>query len=176
MSYPINPQQPPAYTPPPPPPKKHTGRNVLIVLGVVTLLMIIGIGACTSMINTAIQNPTTGVVAGETEEPAASPSGSAKPKAAAKPYTIKAEECKRGDYGQITLKIKVTNNTEQKRNYLFDISVEDTNGDVVGSGFGSVRNVRGGKSGTGDAFVTAENDYDGKIKCVIEVTSYSEAN
>jgi hypothetical protein len=160
----------------PPPPKKHTGRNVLIILGVVTLLMIVGIVSCTSMINSAIENaPTSGVVAGS-EEPEPTTSGSTKPKAEAKPYTIKAEECKRGDYGQVELKVKITNHTKQKRTYLFDIAVEDPNGDVVGSGFGTVSNVRGGKSGTNDAFVSLEDDYDGKIKCIIEVTSYSEAN
>lgn len=195
-----NPHYGPAHPQPaaPPPRKKRTG---LIVLVIVSALLLTLIGACAAVIS-SISNAVNGVSASEgpvvvdgddseapaeedspkADEPADRNGGEKKAekkteKAEQKPFTIKATKCKRraGGFGMVDIKVKVTNHTDQKMTYLFDISVEDTDGNVVGSGGGSIDNVRPGKSGTAATFVSMTDDeYDGKIKCVIDVTDFSD--
>ena len=47
---------------------------------------------------------------------------------------------------------------------------------VVGTGAGSIDDVRPGKSGTAGTFASMTDDeYDGKIKCIIEVTDFTDS-
>lgn len=177
--------------PPPPPKKKRTGLIILIVIGVI-LIALIGscaavIGAMGNAANEALKSDPPVVVEEDSSEapaekkdskPAEKESAPAEEKEQ-EPYTIKATECKRrgGDYsfGMVDIKVKITNHTDKKMTYFFDIAVEDTDGNVVGSGAGSVDNVRAGKSGTASTYVSMDDeDYDGKIKCIIEVTDLND--
>lgn len=176
------PQQPggPGMVPPPAPPKKRKWVK-WVILAVVAILIIWGIGSCVSAMNSVVNGPQ-GVVASPDDEPADKPAeedskpADDKPTEEAEPYTIKATECKRGDYGQVDVKVKVTNNTKQKRTYFFDIAVEDTDGNTVGTGLGSISNVKPGKTGTAAVYASmTDEEYKGKIKCVIDVTNFSDS-
>jgi len=170
------------YMAPPPPPKKKRGK--WIVLGIIGVVVIIIFGSCVSSLVNNASAPTPGVVVTESTDdtptskaPTKEASKPAVPPKEAEPYTIKATACERGDYGQVEIKVKVTNNTDEKRTYIFDIAVEDDDGNTVGSGFGSIGNVKAGKTGTASTFASmSDEDYDGKITCVIDVTNFSEAN
>ena len=186
MSNPTYKPAPGPYPPAPPPKKKRTGLIVLIVVGVI---MIAFIGSCAAVIS-AFSDAADEAVRSEApvvveEDQSAAPADEKKDsKPAAKesapaeeeePYTIKATACKRGDFGMVDIKVKVTNHTDKKMSYIFDIAVEDTDGNVVGTGAGSIDNVRAGKSGTAATFASMTDDeYDGKIKCLIEVTDFTD--
>ena len=170
-----NPEPYPRQPPPAPPKKSKTWIVVLIIVAVV----IIGfVGACGAIMSSVSNSVNTALSDPEVTASAPAPKGSSKapaekPAEEAKPYTIKATACKRGSYGQVEISVKVENHTDKKRTYLFDIAVEDTDGNTVGSGFGSIGNVRPGKTGTANTFASMSDDeYDGKIKCVVEVTDF----
>lgn len=171
--------------PQPPPKKKRTGLIVLIVVGVILIALI---GSCAAVINaignagddvSAILEESSSAAPAEEEEASPEEKESApaekKEEKEQEPFTIKASKCKRGDYGQIELKVKVTNNTERKMQYWFDIAIEDTDANTVGTGSGFIDNVKPGKTGTASVFAhMTDEEYDGKIKCVIDVTDFGE--
>lgn len=177
MSYPNPPQNAGQYMAPPPPKKKKWIKWV--VIAAVVALIFWGIGSCFSSVATNLANTPPDTVVTEGEEPPAPVEEAPEEKKEAAPYKVKATECKRrpGEYsmGMIDIKVKITNNSDKKMTYFFDIAVEDTEGNIVGSGAGSVDNVRAGKSGTASVFASMQDEeYEGKIKCIIEVTDLQD--
>ena len=170
---------PPGWTPPPAPKKKNSFVSFVEVIGVIVALFF-GVTIIASLATGGGSAPEPAAVIAEpstrTTAPAAPKSKTPAAPKAKDPYTLKVTGCERSENSfldQVEIEIRITNNSDSKATYFFDISVESADGDVVGSGFGSLDNVRPGKSGKASSYASlTDEDYDGALTCIVEVTDF----
>jgi hypothetical protein len=176
------------YMPQPPPQKRRTG---LIVLAIIGGILVLGLGGCIALvasIGNSVEDTTVTTTEGpaaseserstgqRSEEPTDEPSKESADKSADKsagdPYKITIAKCARGEFGTFDVVVKIRNNSDTEKTYLFDVGLYDPDDNTVGSGFGSVE-VRPGKSATTDTFASlTDPDYKGKVRCEVEVKDF----
>jgi hypothetical protein len=152
-------------------PKKS--RKWLVALIVVGLVAILFIGGCFAFLASLGDDSPE-----ETEPVATSAPASPKtkattsPKDGAKPYTLKVTKCARGEFG-FDVGVKIKNNTEETQTFFFDIVLRDEDDNTVGSGYGSVEDVRPGKEGTAGVLASLnDSSFRGKVTCDVKVNDF----
>jgi hypothetical protein len=161
------------FAPPPGPPPKKKRTGLWVALGIVGLVLLLVIGGCFAFLASLGDGSPEEAEPAATSAPA-SPGAktSAPPKAEAKPFVATVTKCERGEYGSFDVIVKITNNTENQTNYIFDLLLLDKDDNTVGSGFGSVE-VKPGKSANSKVIASLDDDsYKGKVKCEVKVTDY----
>jgi hypothetical protein len=86
---------------------------------------------------------------------------------AAKTADIRLKACNLGEFGMVTVKYTITNNTGATQDYVPTFNIEDKSGNVHGQTADIVTALAPGKTYTGSAVATVDGVSNGNIICKV---------